>query len=61
MPHSNQHGIIRTGARRIMFAVAFALTFGLQGCASSLETFGLGAGVGIVSAFSALGCAVGCH
>ncbi|MFM0120551.1 hypothetical protein P0D73_17020 [Paraburkholderia sp. RL18-101-BIB-B] len=33
----------------------------LQGCATSLETFGLGAGVGIVGAFSLLGCAIGCR
>jgi hypothetical protein len=38
-----------------------ACACGLQGCATSLETFGLGAGVGIVGAFSLFGCAIGCR
>ncbi|MFM0057707.1 hypothetical protein [Paraburkholderia phytofirmans] len=40
---------------------ALAWACALQGCATSLETFGLGAGVGIVGAFSLLGCAIGCR
>ncbi|WP_027798111.1 hypothetical protein [Paraburkholderia dilworthii] len=47
--------------RHLVLAAAVAVLFGVQGCASSIETFGLGAGVGIVGAFSLLGCAIGCH
>ncbi|WP_025597027.1 hypothetical protein [Burkholderia sp. WSM2230] len=48
-------------ARQFALAAAVVVMFSLQGCATSLETFGLGAGVGIVGAFSLLGCAIGCH
>lgn len=47
--------------RQFALAAAVVVLLGLQGCATSLETFGLGAGVGIVGAFSLLGCAIGCH
>ncbi|CAB3642901.1 hypothetical protein LMG22037_00455 [Paraburkholderia phenoliruptrix] len=47
--------------RQATLVAAMAVLLSLQGCATSLETFGLGAGVGIVGAFSLLGCAIGCH
>jgi hypothetical protein len=56
---SSQAG--RRGIRQLVLATAIGMVFTLQGCATSLETFGLGAGVGIVGAFSLLGCAIGCH
>ena len=49
----------RAGARRFLLAAALAFACGLQGCATSIETFGLGAGVGIVGAFGLIGCAIG--
>jgi hypothetical protein len=51
----------RRAIRQLALASAVTLVLSLQGCATSLETFGLGAGVGIVGAFSLLGCAIGCH
>jgi hypothetical protein len=53
--------VMRKRVRRWLFAATLVCTCGLQGCATSLETFGLGAGVGIVGALGALGCAIGCH
>ncbi|MGF6770437.1 hypothetical protein P3T18_002916 [Paraburkholderia sp. GAS199] len=61
MSHGGLYGVLRTGARRALLVSALSLACGLQGCATSLETFGLGAGVGIVGAFSLLGCAIGCR
>jgi hypothetical protein len=51
----------RTTARRIVLIGALAALCSLQGCATSLETFGLGAGLGAAGALGALICAVGCH
>ncbi|MEC5404528.1 hypothetical protein VOM14_02955 [Paraburkholderia sp. MPAMCS5] len=51
----------RRTIRPLVLAAAVALIFSLQGCATSLETFGLGAGVGMIGAFGLLGCAIGCH
>lgn len=62
MIHSSRHSLVaHNQARRIILAVALAFACSLQGCATSLETFGLGAGVGIASAFGLIGCAIGCH
>ncbi|HYS66286.1 MAG TPA: hypothetical protein VEN30_21090 [Paraburkholderia sp.] len=62
MIHGTRHRlVIRARARQLLWVSALAFACGLQGCATSLETFGLGAGVGIVGAFSLLGCAIGCH
>jgi hypothetical protein len=60
MSQRNDHAPRRV--RSFMVAVAAVVVLlNMQGCATSLETFGLGAGVGIVGAFSLLGCAIGCH
>jgi hypothetical protein len=62
MIHGSRHGkVVRNQARRLLLAVTLACACGLQGCATSLETFGLGAGVGIVGAFGLIGCAIGCR
>jgi hypothetical protein len=62
MNHGNRYGtMVQKRVRRCLLAVTLASVCGLQGCATSLETFGLGAGVGIVGAFSLLGCAIGCR
>jgi len=51
----------RSCTRQLLMVATLACACALQGCATSLETFGLGAGVGIVGAFSLLGCAIGCR
>ena len=62
MIHSSRHSqLARNRTRQLLMVAALAGVCGLQGCATSLETFGLGAGVGIVGAFSLLGCAIGCR
>ncbi|MFM0400471.1 hypothetical protein [Paraburkholderia aspalathi] len=62
MIHSSRHCLIaRNQVRQILLAAALAVACSLQGCATSLETFGLGAGVGIVGAFGLITCAIGCH
>ncbi|CAB3785488.1 hypothetical protein [Paraburkholderia fynbosensis] len=53
--------LMRKRFQRWLFAATLICAGGLQGCATSLETFGLGAGVGIVGALGALGCAIGCR
>ncbi|MFM0195755.1 hypothetical protein PQQ65_21850 [Paraburkholderia strydomiana] len=57
--HANS--AMRHSIRRILLIPAVTILFSMQGCATSLETFGLGAGVGIVGVFGLLGCAIGCH
>lgn len=52
---------VRSRTRQLLMVTALACACGLQGCATSLETFGLGAGVGIVGAFGLLGRAIGCR
>ncbi|NKJ50440.1 hypothetical protein CIC12_27705 [Burkholderia sp. SG-MS1] len=63
MNHGSRYGRVlkRERVRRWLFAATLVCACGLQGCATSLETFGLGAGVGIVGALGALGCAIGCR
>jgi hypothetical protein len=63
MKDGSQYGTAGMGkrVRPWLFAATLVCACGLQGCATSLETFGLGAGVGIVGALGALGCAIGCH
>ncbi|CAB3806315.1 hypothetical protein [Paraburkholderia caffeinilytica] len=62
MIHSSRHRrVARNPARQILLAAALAVVCSLQGCATSLETFGLGAGVGIAGAFGLISCAIGCH
>lgn len=62
MIHSSRYSRpARNRARQVLMVAALAGACALQGCATSLETFGLGAGVGIVGAFSLLGCAIGCR
>jgi hypothetical protein len=62
MVHSSRYSqIARNRIRQVLMVTALAWACALQGCATSLETFGLGAGVGIVGAFSLLGCAIGCR
>jgi hypothetical protein len=62
MIHSSRYSRpVRSRARQLLMVATLACACGLQGCATSLETFGLGAGVGIVGAFSLLGCAIGCR
>jgi len=62
MIHSSRHSrLARSHIRQLLMVAALAGACGLQGCATSLETFGLGAGVGIVGAFSLIGCAIGCR
>ncbi|CAB3639300.1 hypothetical protein LMG24238_00128 [Paraburkholderia sediminicola] len=62
MIHSSRRCLVaRNRVRQILLVTALAFACSLQGCATSLETFGLGAGVGIAGAFGLLGCAIGCH
>jgi hypothetical protein len=62
MIHGSRYStVVRNRVRRFLLAATLACACGLQGCATSLETFGLGAGVGIVGAFGLLGCAIGCR
>lgn len=58
---SRSSRLARSRIRQLLMVAALAGACGLQGCATSLETLGLGAGVGIVGAFSLLGCAIGCR
>lgn len=47
--------------RRVLIAGTLASACLLQGCATTLETFGLGVGVGVIGAVSTIACAIGCH
>lgn len=53
--------LTRNPVRRALLVATVAAACGLQGCATSLETLGLGLGLGAVGALGALGCAIGCH
>ncbi|MDE1181920.1 hypothetical protein [Paraburkholderia sp.] len=44
-----------------LIAIAMVAACSLGGCATTLETFGLGVGVGVVGAISTVVCAIGCH
>jgi len=48
-------------ARRLLALVALAGTLNLQGCATSTETFALGALLGSVAGVTAVTCTVLCH
>jgi hypothetical protein len=62
MMHGSRYGtVVRNGARRLLLTTMLAGVCGLQGCATSLETFGLGAGVGFFGTIGLLTCAIGCH
>ena len=62
MIHGSRYSpVVCKRVRCLLLAATLACACGLQGCATSLETFGLGAGVGIVGAFGLLGCAIGCR
>lgn len=62
MNHSSRHCLVaRNHVRQILLAATLVFACSLQGCATSLETFGLGAGVGIAGAFGLISCAIGCH
>jgi hypothetical protein len=47
--------------RRALLALAMAGALNLQGCATSTETFGLGALVGAAAGISAVTCTVLCN
>lgn len=53
--------LMRNPLRRLLLAALLASVCGLQGCATSIETLGLGIGIGAVGAVGAIGCAIGCH
>jgi hypothetical protein len=63
MNHGSRDGTVgvRKRVRQGLFAATLVCACALQGCATSLETFGLGAGVGIVGAFGLISCAIGCR
>ncbi|HEY2604794.1 hypothetical protein P0D88_30235 [Paraburkholderia sp. RL18-103-BIB-C] len=62
MIHGSRHGtVVPNQARRLLLAATLTCACALQGCATSLETFGFGAGVGLVGAFGLIGCAIGCR
>jgi uncharacterized membrane protein len=62
MIHSSRHCLVaRNRARQILLVAALAFACSLQGCATSLETFGLGVGMGVAGAFGLISCAIGCH
>jgi hypothetical protein len=47
--------------RQVLLVVILTFVCGLQGCASSLETFGLGLGLGAAGAVGGAVCMISCH
>jgi hypothetical protein len=47
--------------RQVLLIAILAAVCGLQGCATSLETFGLGLGLGAAGAVGGAVCMISCH
>lgn len=47
--------------RQLLLVGILTVVCGLQGCATSLETFGLGLGLGAVGAVGGAVCMLSCH
>jgi hypothetical protein len=62
MVHPSRCGVtsLRT-MRQLLLIVVLAGVCGLQGCATSLETFGLGLGLGAAGAVGGAVCMISCH
>jgi len=61
VPGSQFSGVVRKTVRHLVLVGVLAVACGLQGCATSLETLGLGVGLGAAAAVGGLICAIGCH
>lgn len=58
---SRPRTIMRHRARHVLLAITLVCVCSLQGCASSLETLGLGVGLGVAGAVGMITCAITCH
>ncbi|MGF6571221.1 MULTISPECIES: hypothetical protein [Paraburkholderia] len=52
---------MRNRGRHFLLAITLVCVGSLQGCATSLETLGLGAGIGVAGAVGLLTCAISCR
>jgi hypothetical protein len=53
--------MMRKRARHFLLAITLVCVGSLQGCATSIETFGLGVGIGLAGAAGLLTCAISCR
>jgi hypothetical protein len=58
---SRPRTVMRNRTRHGLLAITLACICSLQGCATSLETLGLGVGIGIAGAVGLVTCAVTCR
>jgi hypothetical protein len=62
MIHNNRpRTMMRKRARHFLLAITLVCVGSLQGCATSLETLGLGVGIGLAGAAGLLTCAISCR
>lgn len=53
--------VMRNRARHFLLAITLVGVCSLQGCATSLETLGLGFGMGVAGAVGLVTCAISCR
>jgi hypothetical protein len=58
---SRPRTVMRKRARHLLLAVTLVGVCSLQGCATSLETLGLGIGMGVAGTIGLVTCAISCR
>lgn len=58
---SRPRTVMRKRARHLLLAITLAGAGSLQGCASSIETLGLGVGLGVAGVIGLATCALSCR
>jgi hypothetical protein len=61
MIHGRSRTALRKHARHFLLTITLGSVCCLQGCATSIETLGLGVGIGIASTIGMATCAITCR